>query len=650
MGSALVIVLGGVIPWLHDVAAADARRLALRGKVEVRSLDGASMAAEVDAQPVACTCASAGGRPWARLRSAAAAVFGQPDFARRVIVAGSPAHTWTSRFPCPEIPPPEGPRGLAALSDCAPGVVLMHVVCAQRLLLELRFTDAQYHFVEALQALPFAAPCLDAGDGPGGPWPLSVGDVHSNYIRLYRALSYYHPTPYLVPDLVWTSTRSCASDGDCLIGEVCGAGRCSVPAADGANASKCAPDGDVTSCREGETCSSVQAPSGTDCVLALEPACVHNGELEVFHPRTECLPVSSFPRMIKACSEMGTTLYPLHWSSVPLEDRLRGKREGEKVEEPGSWAMQALVLPVTLRLRSPWHMLHSLVPAFAQVAMDDRFGLRGDSRQVELLLVDQDLDKDRHIWDKVLGESKEGFGELRFLLGLLSDVPYRLMADIQSPRCYGRLVWGHELMLYSGGGWTNATHMNAFASAGRSFVGGNVVPATQSLADGFGKGPQLLLVERREGTSWGRWIDNWDDVVSAAADFAAQYPRLLGSVHVADLADLAPPEQLRLVGSMGMVFGAHGDGLSWIIFAGEGAALLEAVPGRDRGFQVCVEGLNENPSGIFGGLARLARQIHVCWLNPASKVRPYIGGSAAAPRRLQWPFPSRLHGRLEEAV
>lgn len=63
-------------------------------------------------------------------------------------------------------------------------------------------------------------------------------------------------------------------------------------------------------------------------------------------------------------------------------------------------------------------MLHSLVPAYAQSHMDERYGLaklaglkiKGFWRELsrcrlegdfDLLIVDQDLDKDTHIWQQV---------------------------------------------------------------------------------------------------------------------------------------------------------------------------------------------------------------------------------------------------------
>ena len=42
---------------------------------------------------------------------------------------------------------------------------------------------------------------------------------------------------------------------------------------------------------------------------------------------------------------------------------------------------------------------------------------------------------------------------------------------------------------------------------------------------------------------------------------------------------------------MRLLFGAHGDGLSWSVFMGSGSALLEAVPARHSGFQACARAL-----------------------------------------------------------
>ena len=158
-------------------------------------------------------------------------------------------------------------------------------------------------------------------------------------------------------------------------------------------------------------------------------------------------------------------------------------------------------------------MLHSLVPAFSQIARDGRYGLMDEPGSVELIIVDQDLDKDRHIWEKALGKMDERIGPLDFLLQVLSTTPYRLISAIREPRCYEHLVWGHEIMLYSGGGWTNSTHVHAFAAASKALVGAPVVGPDPS-------GRHLLLVERKNASAWGRWIDNFPAVYELAQRWA----------------------------------------------------------------------------------------------------------------------------------
>merc|ERR1712226_1424857 len=110
---------------------------------------------------------------------------------------------------------------------------------------------------------------------------------------------------------------------------------------------------------------------------------------------SECIP-TSYPRMLKACSEMGTTLYELHWSSVPFQEQEHAGRQGDARAEYLSTEKSAFVVPVTLKLQSPWHMIHSLVPAYAQIALDSRYGLLNTHRDLDLIIIDQDLDKDRH--------------------------------------------------------------------------------------------------------------------------------------------------------------------------------------------------------------------------------------------------------------
>eukprot|EP00439_Symbiodinium_sp_Y106_P086391 s2122_g32.t3 len=436
----------------------------------------------------------------------------------------------------------------------------------------------------------------------GGPPPPStlLLEVQTNYVRFYRAVSYYIQSAELLDDLLWQPTRTCVGDEGCsdIPGHVCNKrlNRC-IPIKDG-----CSADAEV--CPPGRWCTSITSPGEDRCSLELSPICISNGELQAFHPGIDCLQRVDYPGMIKACSEMGTTLYPLNWSSSPSEHLLAGAQGRE-----------AMILPVTLRLRSPWHMLHSLVPAYAQSKTDGRYGLRQLGGDFDLLIVDQDLDKDRHIWEKVLGDgvSDTTMGGLDFLLRLISDQPYKLLKEVAGS-CYRRVVWGHELMLYSGGGWTNEAHMSHFVRAARDFV------QSEKFEDSV-RESRLLLVERRNSSAWGRWIDNFDSVREASHEWVSSHPDLVSSLEVADLAELSWPDQLRLAARMRLMFGAHGDGLSWSVFMGEGSALVEAVPARDAGFQACVEGQDKNPYGIFGGIARLARVLHFCFLTNASETQ-----------------------------
>ncbi|CAJ1397654.1 unnamed protein product [Effrenium voratum] len=425
------------------------------------------------------------------------------------------------------------------------------------------YRAAQEQLVEALMVLPFAEECLEPHAKP--KWPLSVFDVHSNYIRFYRAMSYYHETAELLEDLLWQPTRTCVDDMGCegLPDHFC------------SRLHRCVPrhgcPRNAEECPLGERCTALSS-YGDGCSLQLSPLCVQHGELQAFHPHSACLSAAEFPHMIKACSEMGTTLYPLKWSSSPYasyRDRIQG---GSALAQP----KDAFILPVTLRLRSPWHMLHSLVPAYAQSHMDERYGLAKLAGDFDLLIVDQDLDKDTHIWQQVFrNASGDSMGGLDFLLRLISHRPYKLLA--QAEGCYERAVWGHELMLYSGGGWTSELHMAGFVRAAWRLDG----RARRDSKDA----PRLLLVERRNGTSWGRWIDNFPDVQSTAQSWADEHEDLLGGVEAADLADFSWPEQLRMAARMRLLFGAHGDGLSWSVFMGPGSAVLEAVPARGAGFQ-----------------------------------------------------------------
>eukprot|EP00746_Dinoflagellata_sp_MGD_P026958 gnl/MRDRNA2_/MRDRNA2_163512_c0_seq1.p1 gnl/MRDRNA2_/MRDRNA2_163512_c0~~gnl/MRDRNA2_/MRDRNA2_163512_c0_seq1.p1 ORF type:complete len:363 (+),score=60.44 gnl/MRDRNA2_/MRDRNA2_163512_c0_seq1:3-1091(+) len=303
---------------------------------------------------------------------------------------------------------------------------------------------------------------------------------------------------------------------------------------------------------------------------------------------------------------MGTTLYELRRSNVTYLERLQ-----QCDNDPND---EAFILAVTVKLTSPWHALHSLVPAYNQVHLDSRYGFLGQNRTPTLVLVDQDLAKDKHIWDPILNrdlgeEQAESFGALYSLLSLVSNSTVEIFGSMQGFRCYRRAVWGHELMLYSGGGWTTPSHFNAFRKASQAFF----APCLSGTGPDGIESTELLIVERRTATAWGRLIDNMQDAITVAQEWVGASPNR--KIHVIDFAELSVVEQLRIAFSVKIFFGAHGDGLTWAMFMQNGA-LLEAVPKR-KGYETCAEGIDLNPRGIFGGIAKLSGQIHICWLNEA---------------------------------
>ncbi|CAL1132980.1 unnamed protein product [Cladocopium goreaui] len=530
--------------------------LAVNGDERISVLgcnDFETVPAKASLRRVACVCQSGMGLHWDLLRQTAsqAGVYHSLVITKILVRASQSCTPWA--------------YDIAMYRAC---MDRMDTSCCRRLRptspLE-QYQAAQEHLVETLAVLPFAEECLQPQAQPR--WPISTFDVHSNYVRFYRAISYYFQTAELIEDLLWQPSRTCMDDADCqgMLDHVCSMRlhRC-VHMQEG-----CPKNAEV--CPPAERCTSVKSFSDS-CALEISPVCINNGEIQAFHPNKACLAGLEVPTMIKACSEMGTTLYPLQWCSTSYHQTFRDFGGAAAAEE-------AFILPVTLRLRSPWHMLHSLVPAFAQARMDESYGFNpgGD---FDLLIVDQDLDKDRHIWGKVFGAeaSNKSMGGLDFLLQLISNRPYKMLAEVQGA-CYERAIWGHELMLYSGGGWANETHMTGFVNAARRMV--QALPVQEEVA-GI---PRLLLVERRNSSAWGRWIDNFADVHATAEEWVAEHPALVSGVEVADLAELTWSNQLRLAVRMRLLFGAHGDGLSWAVFMGAGSALLEAVPAREAGFQ-----------------------------------------------------------------
>ena len=76
-----------------------------------------------------------------------------------------------------------------------------------------------------------------------------------------------------------------------------------------------------------------------------------------------------------------------------------------------------------------------------------------------------------------------------------------------------------------------------------------------------------------------------------------------------DFAALDHVEQVRLASKARVMFGAHGDGLGWGLFMPPNSVVMEAVPIRRGGYQVCEEGRDKNKRGIFGGILKFAENV-----------------------------------------
>lgn len=123
----------------------------------------------------------------------------------------------------------------------------------------------------------------------------------------------------------------------------------------------------------------------------------------------------------------------------------------------------------------------------------------------------------------------------------------------------------------------------------------------------------FLLHDRVPGKSFHRFVENMEEV----AEFVQSVlPPEDWVVERHDFAGLPFVEQIRQASKARISLGAHGDGLAWGIFMRPESVLMEMVPLRRGGYQVCEDGMNKNRRGIFGGLIRFAKNVtHVCWTN-----------------------------------
>merc|ERR1712179_322220 len=88
-----------------------------------------------------------------------------------------------------------------------------------------------------------------------------------------------------------------------------------------------------------------------------------------------------------------------------------------------------------------------------------------------------------------------------------------------------------------------------------------------------------------------------------------------GTIHVQDMEVLSLVKQFAVVVRTDILAGAHGAGLAWLVAMPRWSAVVELMPSILPKFFACVEGW-DSPSNlrdsIYGGLAHLANQHHIC--------------------------------------
>lgn len=111
----------------------------------------------------------------------------------------------------------------------------------------------------------------------------------------------------------------------------------------------------------------------------------------------------------------------------------------------------AFLVPVTMKLTSPWHGLHSLVPTF-NMLFDPKYNLH-NQENVDIFLINQDMKRDVEHWNKMLGyDTTEFDGKYSFFSRFFEAFGRSIYSQghTRLRKCYERVVWGHELMMYSG--------------------------------------------------------------------------------------------------------------------------------------------------------------------------------------------------------
>ncbi|KAF4659666.1 5-azacytidine induced [Perkinsus chesapeaki] len=266
------------------------------------------------------------------------------------------------------------------------------------------------------------------------------------------------------------------------------------------------------------------------------------------------------------------------------------------------WSLRtALVIPISGYYDNLWHNFHWLLRSFGRLV-----GLQPSQVRVVLLYVKLD-ENDMHTltprFVTNLGYPepdliKKWYASYGPILNILSDLPPLLFTDHKADACYPNVRWGGDDTRADR--QSRQVEANSTIRAARDLRKALLGPsASATMADNLRK-PQIIIIQRSDGH--GRIIRNAEDV---ARKFGARIEKLSRKQSLL--------EQAKIIGSVNVIIGAHGAGLSWMMFASPPAAVIELVAAEvPETILTCSGQWNKDKFSIYGGMARLVGVHHIC--------------------------------------
>eukprot|EP00439_Symbiodinium_sp_Y106_P052076 s1967_g6.t4 len=262
---------------------------------------------------------------------------------------------------------------------------------------------------------------------------------------------------------------------------------------------------------------------------------------------------------------------------------------------------ELFIVPVGTPYPNLWHALHWWVPALVHKQEQG-----WDPSKIHVGVVFDSRPRNGQRWEvEMPGSDTERFAAFHgVILRLLSSNPVRFVAHEGNMSCFAEASVGFRSFRYDlVTPQVTRQDVEVFRRALQTAVGMDRRPLnTES-----GSFPRVLIIQREKGQP--RYIVNLGHML-----------RVLRRSHgfVTDWQQLekhALLEQFSLVAQTNILVGAHGAGLAWMVAMETGSAVVELMPGNLPRFVMCMESwdhLRNQRHSIYGGLAMLAGQHHVC--------------------------------------